>query len=70
MLEISSSCGSWAARMKVNKEKSELFYTGQIEGKAGSLADLLECSVGTLSTKYLGEPSAACSMVVEVSYGA
>lgn len=42
--------------MKVNKEKSELFYTGQVEGKARSLADLLECSVGTLPTKYLGIP--------------
>ncbi|OAY73468.1 hypothetical protein ACMD2_19577 [Ananas comosus] len=42
--------------MKVNKEKSELFYTGQVEGKARSLADLLECNVGTLPTKYLGLP--------------
>lgn len=38
----------WAAGMKVNKEKSELFYTGKVEGKPRRLADLLECSVGTL----------------------
>lgn len=42
--------------MKINKAKSELYYTGQIEGRARSLADLLECSVGSLPTTYLGLP--------------
>lgn len=46
----------WASRMKVNREKLELYYIGQIEGKAIRLANLLECRVGSLPTKYLGLP--------------
>ncbi|OAY66433.1 LINE-1 retrotransposable element ORF2 protein [Ananas comosus] len=46
----------WASGMKINREKSELYYIGQIEGRAARLANLLECKVGTLPTTYLGFP--------------
>ncbi|OAY73596.1 putative ribonuclease H protein [Ananas comosus] len=46
----------WASGMKINREKSELYYMGQIEGRAARLANLLECKVGTLPTTYLGFP--------------
>ncbi|OAY82034.1 hypothetical protein ACMD2_01647 [Ananas comosus] len=42
--------------MKINSGKTELYYLGQVEGKAERLAQLLDCRVGTLPTTYLGFP--------------
>ncbi|XP_020084921.1 uncharacterized protein LOC109707803 [Ananas comosus] len=44
----------WASSLKINRDKSELYYLGQTEGKAASLANLLDCKVGTFPTTYLG----------------
>ncbi|OAY83301.1 putative ribonuclease H protein [Ananas comosus] len=44
----------WASGLKINREKSELYYLGRIEGKAERLAQLLDCKVGSLPTTYLG----------------
>lgn len=44
----------WAFGMRINREKSELYYIGQVEGKVIRLAYLLGCRVGSLLTRYLG----------------
>ncbi|OAY73430.1 LINE-1 reverse transcriptase [Ananas comosus] len=46
----------WASGMRINKDKSEIFYLGSAEGKASRLAHILGCKLGTLPTKYLGLP--------------
>lgn len=42
--------------MRINREKSEIYYTGRTEGKSCVLAHLLGCKVGGLPTRYLGLP--------------
>ncbi len=46
----------WASGLKVNKEKTELFYTGRSAHKGSLLANILVCKVETFPTKYLGLP--------------
>lgn len=46
----------WASGMKINTEKSELYYLGQKDEKRARLANILKCKVGTRPTKYLGFP--------------
>lgn len=55
----------WASGLKINREKSELFYTGRKVGKASRLANLLTVSVGNLPTKYLGLPLSNRPLVKE-----
>ncbi|OAY67736.1 putative ribonuclease H protein [Ananas comosus] len=42
--------------MKINREKSELYYLGQKAGKGVRLANILECRTGAFPTNYLGLP--------------
>ncbi len=46
----------WATGQKINKEKTELFYTGNLEGMGEKLARILGCKVGRLPIRYLGLP--------------
>ncbi|XP_020102988.1 uncharacterized protein LOC109720350 [Ananas comosus] len=46
----------WASGLKINREKSELYYLGKTESKAARLVNLLDCKVGTFPTSYLGFP--------------
>ncbi|OAY74818.1 hypothetical protein ACMD2_16223 [Ananas comosus] len=46
----------WASGMKINREKSELYYLGQKAGKGVRLANILECRTGAFPTNYLGLP--------------
>lgn len=41
---------------EISRVKSELYYIGQVEGKATRLAPLLDCRVGSLPTRYLCLP--------------
>lgn len=46
----------WAAGLRINMDKSELYYLGPHPHKANSLANILGCKVGTLPFRYLGLP--------------
>ncbi len=46
----------WASGMKVNRQKTELFYLGRHARRGGTLADILGCKLGSLPTVYLGLP--------------
>ncbi len=46
----------WASGLKVNKDKTELFYTGSRVNRGTNLAHIVGCNAGALPTKYLGLP--------------
>lgn len=46
----------WASGLKINMDKSELYYVGCSSDKAIRLANILGCAVGTLPFRYLGLP--------------
>lgn len=46
----------WAAGLRINMDKSELYYSGPHSHKANRLANILGCKVGTLPFRYLGLP--------------
>lgn len=52
----------WASNLKVNKEKTELYYARLIYKKAIRLANILVCRVKSLPTKYLGVPLSNSSL--------
>ncbi len=46
----------WASGLKINLNKTELYYFGANEARGGGLAEMLGCKRGYLPTKYLGLP--------------
>ncbi len=46
----------WASGLKVNRSKTELYYTGPHARRGERLADALGCKVGALPIQYLGLP--------------
>ncbi|XP_020084915.1 uncharacterized protein LOC109707794 [Ananas comosus] len=46
----------WASGLKINTNKTELYYLGTNENRAKRLADILGCGVGKLPFRYLGLP--------------
>lgn len=46
----------WAAGLKINTNKTELYYLGPNRSRANRLANILGCRVGSLPFRYLGLP--------------
>lgn len=46
----------WASELRINKNKSEVYYLGSNPDKVIGLASVLGCRVGTLPFRYLGLP--------------
>lgn len=46
----------WACGLRINKDKSELYYLGTNPRKGDRLANIIGCRVGNLPFRYLGLP--------------
>ncbi len=46
----------WASGLKINRNKSKLFYLGNRDNKGVRLAAIIDCNLGSLLIKYLGIP--------------
>jgi hypothetical protein len=44
----------WMSGLKINFHKSEVFVFGAVQQERERMANMLNCSLGTLSMKYLG----------------
>ena len=49
-------CFEWMSGLKINYHKSEVYVFGVAESRQTTIANMLNCKLGTLPLKYLGLP--------------
>jgi hypothetical protein len=55
-LKLILYCFKWMSRLKINFNKSEVFIFGSVQQERERMANILNCTLGTLPMKYLGIP--------------
>jgi hypothetical protein len=55
-LKLILYCFEWLTGLKINYHKSEVFVFGGSQQEKENLANMLNCSLGSLPLKYLGIP--------------